>query len=229
MQAPRPAKARGHAPPDFDSLVLDRGFLYTPDGALPVKKIGKGMFADVYREETGRRRVFVFADDDVYDKEILCMAHNDLPHNPHIPATEKFGSTRDKQVYVMQFYNAPLRKGNTKPADWGAYLDVKGCVDRSSRGHPGYTRNQEISECIKGQFVRESLVEAFESLVYWAANYDESYAIEFSPRNLASDSAGNLVLLDILYNQEAVHRKRAQPRRATRALSRTERARMAGR
>lgn len=40
-----------------------------------------------------------------------------------------------------------------------------------------------------------------------ASNYGE-YAFELSPRNLATDDAGNLVLLDVLVDKEAVRKRR---------------------
>ena len=46
-----------------------------------------------------------------------------------------------------------------------------------------------------------------------AANYSDDYVFEFSPRNLATDDAGNLVLLDPLFDREKLQAKRQRERR----------------
>jgi hypothetical protein len=44
-------------------------------------------------------------------------------------------------------------------------------------------------------------------LIDTASNYSAEYVFEFSPRNLATDE-GRLVLLDVLYDREALVRQR---------------------
>jgi hypothetical protein len=46
------------------------------------------------------------------------------------------------------------------------------------------------------------VLDALRVLIDTAANYGAEYVFEFSPRNLATDEAGNLVLLDVLYDRE---------------------------
>lgn len=206
----------------YDNLRLVRSVLYTPDGAIKLRRIGKGAFSVAMAtvepdRKTGEHRVFLFANDDVYDKEILATAHDDDHRNPHIPHVEKFGSTRDQTVYVMPLYNAPLRKAND-PKGWKDYAAVKKCHDKVLRdlGYDayGYNVNDATVECAREAGVRESVVDALETLANSAANYSEHYHFEFAPRNLATDAKGNLILLDVLYDKGTLLRMRAAKAKA---------------
>jgi hypothetical protein len=184
---------------DWDHLVLRRGVLRTPDGDVPVEKIGQGAFATVYRGRDGR--VFAVVDDDVYDKEVYEYARDAARPNPHVPAVERFGflaDPPDKKVYVMPHYRAPLRKGDGAQA-WADYRTLEKCW-RGERSTPA-------------PGVTPSVVEALADLVDTASNYSTEYALEIVPRNLATDAEERLVLLDVLYDREALARKRAEQRR----------------
>lgn len=198
--------------PDYDHLQLKRGVLRTPDEDIPLQRIGAGMFSTAYRERDGDR-VFALSDDNVYDKEIAALTRGQLPDNPHVPAVERFGSTADKAVYTMPYYNAPLRKG-AAPEAWSHYKDIKQCHS-SAKAKFVHERNDQTVDCVRERPVPPMLVEALDGLKDWAANYSSEYGFEFSPRNLASDKAGNLVLLDVLFDTEqvgALMRNRAQER-----------------
>jgi hypothetical protein len=54
------------------------------------------------------------------------------------------------------------------------------------------------------------MLEALEILMSTAANYSNEFTFEFSPRNLATDAKGNLVLLDMLFDRDVLRRLRAQ-------------------
>ncbi len=200
-------RAREPVIDSFQDLQFSRGVLRTPDGPIPLKKIGSGMFATIYREQGGEGRVFAFSDDHVYDKEIAESAHDSLPKNPHIPAVEKYGATRDKTVYVMPFYHTPLRK-SADPAGWNDYAIAKKCFDESRvmfyQGHRGFDVNHAVVECVKDRGVRAAVVDALDALKDTASNYSDEYVFELKPRNLAMDDNGNLVLLDVLVDRELV-------------------------
>ena len=123
--------------PSYDDMRFARGVLQTPEGPIKLKKIGKGAFSTAYvevREDApaegragpagGRAgpkpRVFVFSGFEVVDKELLAMAHDDAPKNPHLPRVERFGHTHDKAVFVMPLYKSPLRKDDD-PVGYGAH------------------------------------------------------------------------------------------------------------
>jgi hypothetical protein len=220
--------------PDFDSLQVDPRYrfpyegggtrrgtaLRTPDGDVEVERIGKGAFSTVYREVGGAGRVFAVSADETPDKEIVSFAHDALPENPHIPAIEKFGHTADgKTVYAMPHYRAPLRKGDS-PDGWRDYVKLKKCHDetfeeaRRKNYHAtpydlGYPVSFATVECAKESQVSSAVTEAVERLMNEASSYGATYGFEFPPKNLATDDHGNLVLLDVLFDLEAMARQRA--------------------
>jgi hypothetical protein len=211
--------------PDYEHLYLHRGVLATPAGGIPVKRIGKGAFAEVYREQVSPGRVFAFTDDDVYDKEIAALVRGQQPDNPHVPAVEKFGHTRDKTVYAMPYYKSPLRKGDS-PRGWEDFKKLEGCAEaarpRAYRDdRRGYEISNEVVDCAKESSVSPAVVEALEGLNDWAQNHSDQYVFEFSPQNLAADENGNLVLLDVLFERDNLARAR---RKAQEAREKRERA-----
>ena len=94
--------------PNYENLRISRGVLYSPEGNIRVKQIGKGAFTTAYvTTEAPTPRVFLVASDEVVDKEILAAAHDEAPQNPHLPRVEKFGyTTGDQTIYVMPLYRA---------------------------------------------------------------------------------------------------------------------------
>lgn len=201
---------RARRNPNYPNVSVYRGVLTSPEGRIPVKQIGKGQFSVAYLSEEPRPRVFLFTSGDVADKEILMFAHDRLPNNPHLPAVEQYGDTRDgKTVWTMPLYKAPLKKADNETA-WKQYLALKRCWDAlyKPRGvKSGYQVNYDVYECAVAAGVSPKLANALEHLINTAADYDEEYVFEFSPRNLATDAEGHLVLLDVLYHRRMLFRK----------------------
>jgi hypothetical protein len=67
-----------------------------------------------------------------------------------------------------------------------------------------------VYACAEAAGVRPLVLEALRILIDTAANYGSDYVFEFSPRNLATDDAGNLVLLDVLYDRERLAQMRRE-------------------
>jgi hypothetical protein len=192
-----------------------------------VKKLGAGAFATAYvTTEASPPVVYVFTPDDVYDKELLAMARDAEPQNPHLPKVEKVGETRDQFIYAMPLYRAPLRKGDS-PAGWKDYLVLKKCHEESwedarrtartrsgvmtpDMTHRGYEINEATVACAERSGVGASTLDALRVLVDTASNYGSSFVFEFTPRNLASNESGNMVLLDPLFDQEKLRAKRKE-------------------
>lgn len=199
----------------YDDLRLARGILHTPDGEVRVSQIGKGAFSTVYRRGDDPSRVVIVSADDAYEKEIAASAHEDWD-NPHIPAASRLGTLVDgRAVYEMPFYTTPLRKAVAGPKAWADFTAIKKCRETAwqdiaveHRGEPmhyrGYSVNMATIECAEAAGVDPLLVEALQALADAAANYGSSYTFEFASRNMATDAQGNLVLLDVLYDQEAL-------------------------
>jgi len=211
------SRRRNPAPYSHEEMLrLSRGTLTTPDETIKVHQIGKGAFAVAYVEDNvpaGRiPRVFIVVNDDVYDKELLAMAHDSEPRNPHLPAVERFGYLPDKTVFAMPLYRAPLRKTDS-PEGWRDYLMLKKCRDKiygpgAGVRKSGYEINEDVYACAEAAGVRPKVLDALRVLIDTASNYGAEYVFEFSPRNLATDEAGNLILLDVLYDREALTRLR---------------------
>ena len=196
---------------DWDSLRLHRGVLDTPDGSIPVERIGKGMFATVYRATEPPRDVYAFTDDDIYDKEIAASVYEDDKTNPHVPAVERFGHTHDQSVWKMPHYRTPLRKSDS-PEAWATYKVMEQCRDAAtdapnSKQRSGYQINEQALSCARLLVRNKQVLDALEAFKNTAANYGEDYVFEFAPRNLATDAKGNLVFLDVLFD-EAERKKR---------------------
>lgn len=199
-------------------LVLHRNVLHTPDGPIELKPLGKGQFTRAFTRVDQPNRVILISDEGAYEKEALALAHEEDPRNPHIPAVVKLGSTvDDRTVYEMPKYKAPLRKADS-PEGWRDYMALKKCREaafdelRQRRGygwawwHDGYAINDATVDCGEGK-VREPVLDALRTIKDNVANYGATYTSEFAPRNLATDDAGNLVLLDIMFDGEAMQKR----------------------
>jgi len=223
------SQRRGSRDEGLASLV--RGVLRLPGrDPIKVKKLGAGAFATAYvTTDMTPPVVYVFTPDDVYDKELLGMAWGVEPQNPHLPKVERVGETRDQFIYAMPLYRAPLRKGDS-PEGWRDYLVLKKCHEESwedarrtartrsgvmlpDMTHRGYEINEATVACAERSGVGASTLDALRVLVDAASNYGSSFVFEFTPRNLASDEAGNMVLLDPLFDQERLRLKRQRERK----------------
>ena len=204
---PRRAKIN----PDYPNLRLHKGVLHTPEGAIPVKQIGKGTFSTAYLTSEASPRVLIVTKEESLDKEMLADAYESAPRNPHLPKVERFGSMTDgRTVWAMPLYKAPLRKADD-PKGWAEYLALKTCKEASWRSNQtGYDNNWTTYQCAVGARLRPAMLEALEILMSTAANYSNEFTFEFSPRNLATDAKGNLVLLDMLFDRDVLRRLRAQ-------------------
>ena len=211
------AKHQHRLPESDDDMVLaDRGkTLLTSRGAVPIQQIGKGAFSTIHRDLSDPSRVFAFVSEGAYEKEILADAHRSLPKNPHIPAVERFGTLTDgRMVYAMPFYVAPYRKDNAKASDHAAFNKIRACVSKtyaSFKQRP-YQTTERMVECVEKAGVPDAILEAVQELRDASANYGDSFGMEFSPRNVATDADGNLVLLDLLYDKDLLLRKRQAKR-----------------
>lgn len=190
--------------------------------AVDVQQIGKGTFAVAYKV-VGKDEVIVIVDEAKsgdYAKSILAEANYEDHGNPHLPRVERLGEdSRGRSAFRMPLYRAPLKKADSARA-WDQYKALKECweaaladVRRSTRNltYDGYRIMDAVVECAD-QYVDGDLVEALEALRDGASNYGSDWTFEFSPRNLATDSKGNLVLLDVLFSMEAMEKIRRMQR-----------------
>ena len=197
-------KRKGGFASSEHTMSFSKGVLHTPSGDIRMKHIGHGTFADVFRENRGDRRVFIFLPHGVPDKDIAEMARRSLPDNPHLPDVKHFGETEDKVVYTMPYYSTPFRKANAGDA-WNDYRILYDCLDDMNDSYR-YDRkvNAETVKCAKSEGVDPGVVKALAALDKASRKFSSKYAFEFSPRNLGVDKDGNMVLLDVLFDRKLV-------------------------
>ena len=146
------------------------------------------------------------------------MAHEDDPRNPHLPRVERFGMLTDnRSIFTMPFYTVPYRVANANPASRAAFTALRRCINSIFLRHDartgrqterGYETASRKLACIEeaGAKIPPKLVDAVRGLHEMSKNYGDQYDFEFSPRNVATDDQGKLVLLDVLFNRDNVDR-----------------------
>ena len=211
-------RSRSGVVSSWDAMRLDPGpALVTPEGVVGLRQIGRGMFSTIYqRIDPGDEHGMVYAVvmRGVWDKHIAAEAHGYLPDNPHLPAVETLGALVDgRSVHRMPFYRTPYRSRDAKPEDARAFKIIQACADevRAVRGQTGFDTMNRVISCIEERGgVPPDLLEAIEVLAAIAPEHAKAYDMEFTPRNAATDYEGNLVLLDLLFDRNALRRRRAQ-------------------
>jgi hypothetical protein len=180
--------------------------------------IGKGEFTRAYRTKGKRPKVITLtAGTDDYSKEILAMI-SDNTRSKHLPFVKRVGyGPKDEQVFEMLLYKAPLRKSDS-PTAWEQAKVLRKCLEQAHRQvghsyHDGYRVNMATIDCAKRAKLPRALIRALELLASTAATYGSTYVFEFPNRNLATDKKGNLILLDVVFDREAMMRRRAAKRR----------------
>ena len=211
-----------------DDVYIRRGTIRIGDDeTLKVRKLGKGMFTVAYvTTELPTPRVFLEVNDDRggdQSKAALSDIYDGDDTNVHIPKVQRVGYTANKTVYEMPLYNAPLRKGNS-PKAWEQYKVLKKCWDQghhqlrerlgfyeANNPYNGHKIMDSVVECAeRNPEMPESLLDALREIKGTIANYGSEYSFEFSPRNLATDDDGNLILLDTTYSLLSVQQRRGR-------------------
>jgi hypothetical protein len=104
----------------------------------------------------------------------------------------------------MPFYKTPLTQEDS-PTGWEDYQKLRECWRQCCRssydGVTGHMINEMIIVRAEELGVSASVLSAIRALSKAAAERGDEFTFEFSPENLASDSSGNIVLLDPLYNR----------------------------
>ena len=133
---------------------------------------------------------------------------------PPLPYVLQVGYTDDGDtVYAMPKYRAPIRKSEASPSAWRQAGILRRCAAQSIREVKEATnaagrfhwscgeRNVALRTCAEAALERSEdapLRDALELLEVSGSNYGLCFD-RFTPRNLATDARGNLVLLDPMY------------------------------
>lgn len=194
-------------PKDYDHLRVERNKLYTPDGVVPLKQIGCGLFSDVYQVPGMTETVVAVTCKHVLDKSIVEEARAKLPQNPHIPEITTLGRTARSNVYVMPYYHTlNKRKKPTLKKKAASDAKILSRCSKTAMAAPGTPQehNDYVMRCAEKSSVSASVREALKVLHKTASKYSKNFLFEFPYRNLAADEKGNLVLLDVIFNNAQV-------------------------
>lgn len=154
--------------------------------------LGHGTFARCYRVENEVYSFVKYGDKETdYSKQAVALYADQ--NNPHIPKIQKAGSFNGDagEIYRMPFYNRLTAKHKE------AYKLYK-----ILNTHFVSLNNGDFSSV--QALIPASLYEALESIKFAVQNYGDNYLFEFQKCNLAVDDSGNLILLDIAFNYDAV-------------------------
>ena len=196
----QPSPASDHAPTHWGWTLQIPGREH-----IQIYEIGSGSFASVYGvADSSSPVVYILTLLPVQDKDILAQVRNELPQNPHLPSVSWVGETFTSNVYEMPFYKTPLTQEDS-PTGWEDYQKLRECWRQCYRsfydGVTGHMINEMIIVRAEELGVSASVLSAIRALSKAAAERGDEFTFEFSPENLASDSSGNIVLLDPLYNR----------------------------
>lgn len=165
------------------------------------QRVAKGMFATIYIGET---HVLAVVDDDCYDKEIVAECHREAPDNPHIPSVHLDGYIGDaanqKKVYRMPRYQK-LQKGSKAKKDYNRIrkLLLPAMYSFVNGTEYGSDRIYAVLNVIEDH--DEPVLNALEDILRWSLNYGSQYICEWKAENIAQDANGNLVWLDMVFDQ----------------------------
>ena len=165
------------------------------------KKIGKGAFTTAYRKGN---TVYAVSRDS--SKECIAL----FCKGKHIPKIERL-KYNEYSLYKMPFYKKCTKKDT--PESWEQYKQIRKMLDKWSEltrmlALSGITKvlQQDVSKfntfVHSHKTIKLSLRKAIVQMVENYFNYVDAVYLEISPRNIAVNSRGTLVLLDIMYDKE---------------------------
>jgi len=106
------------------------------------------------------------------------------------------------------------------PKAWSQYRAMRRCLDSANvmrrTEHDGHFIATEVLVCLSdlvdSQDEKKNALlqpyKALASIVRAMSDYSDAFTLEFSPRNLAVDDDGNLVLLDVMFDAELLNSMR---------------------
>jgi hypothetical protein len=157
--------------------------------------IGQGMFSIVFKESEDT--VLVVSDDPAKE----CLSFGWMPDSPLMPTIER--------VYVgwISLYRMPLYTRVTapqkqlKPDQYKVYQELRQ-LKNSTIHHVMSWDNIKALESV-GTECAELLIECFDGM----SNYTDKCGFEISPRNIALDKNGDLILLDCFFDKQKIKRR----------------------
>jgi len=148
-----------------------------------------------------------------YSKTLLTEILRKGIQNAHLPHVFYCGDTPKSQLFAMPKYRVPLTKRVAKAFAIGEILracretgidkirNARGDFDLAKRGDKA--RRATIACARANGGVPEAVLEALQTISDFADLWTRNNIFEFQNRNLGTDSEGNLILLDVLFDIEA--------------------------
>ena len=196
-------------------LVFHAGIL-EPLGAR-LARIGRGSFSTTYLEVGGEGRVFSLTRSPGHGKDAVEAAGAELSLNPHLPRARKVGDLAGGgEVYAAPFYRTPIRE-REHPVAWAQHLVLRravhgALVESDLRSTRNYLLNYRAAVSVEAAAVRRevpaALAEALWAVVRAAGARSLDYALEVYPSDLGVDAEGRLVLLDVVFDERVLRRRR---------------------
>lgn len=208
---------------DWEQVLLtkddsDRNELWqmkTPSGEKRLTMIGEGAFSRVfYQFGAGENLVYAVVRDPGYDKMVMALAREMAPQNRYLPDVRRIGrvpetlfiqhgqSIRDDggELYTMPWYETGSRpKDFLNPESEKFYGRMAACL-------PAPSLDLDVAaDCLRRKRFRGEQKEAIDAVLEAAYSVWLEQATEYNAyfdlpaRNIATNSEGDLILLDPIY------------------------------
>lgn len=211
--------------------------LVFPDGHRVelLDQIGKGHWTTAYLGDDGW--VYLFTRQaGLRDpaKDILTEFTVDMEgqsESIHFPWTECVGSVRlsrsgEHMVYRQPKYEKiPAGSANARmaahlgaAAEQAQALAIRAAAGESMSAPVRYARWKDLQvEAVADSAAPETVKAAVALMADYMANWGDGWIFEFPKRNIMQDVEGNIVLLDVIFDAQALHEARRAVRDATRS------------
>ena len=201
-------------------------YLLLPTGdEIELVELGKGQFTTAYLGAdqwvyllTIQEGLRDHAKDAMVD---MTRMYGTDPEAIHFPWVESIGDVNKKGVWYTVYReplyekipagspNAKLASALKKVAEEGRQLVLRAARDpRTSHRSRDYEKNAQVDAILASPKVPDSLKQAVQVMADYIANYGDGWLFEFPIRNLVQDADGNLVLLDVIFDADALMQQR---------------------
>lgn len=184
---------------------------------ITLTRLGKGHATTAYLGEDGW--VYLFTSDEARDpaKEVLESVVS-RGKSRHLPNIELVGPSPRATVWRMPVYQkvtgeaakqgrllakcASTAFTEASKGGWGAWNDRYQQALRYTEARNGTVAC--AARLARAGKLPGSVVTAIRRLAAATEDYSQSWLFEFPPRNVMQDAKGNLILLDVIFDQQAV-------------------------
>ena len=177
---------------------------------LSAEFIGCGQFAMCYRVGES---VYAYVQDageqkksDLSKEAVALYTDKSNRHIPEIDVVGDYEKSWNNYglVYRMPFYTMLDSSYADAWKQFRILEDIRSNRINELRKSSAYEVNESILADAEESDLPESIVSALRSIHEACSNYSQSYLFEFAKRNLAVHEDGTLILLDVIFNADAI-------------------------